>query len=228
LTPIPAFILAWAGSAVLLNNYSQKVGRLKFWIIISLPLLFYIITIIPTVLTPSGKLSFYEENFISFRLINKLTVIVSSIIFGVALLAIGRNIQQHNAMNQNVTNNSNSVKYYMFISAYGVLTFANLVAIPVHHTTWPPFGFAASSFISMASFLLSLGFYSSAVSVSQDIKLRRLIRHYIEDHRQQMNFWIVLELLKENKKYKKSIGNIKRKFRSYGGTIWSSTFYNRE
>jgi hypothetical protein len=210
LTLIPAFILAWAGSAVLLNNYSQNVGRLKFWIVISLPLLFYIITIIPTVLTPSGKLSFYEEKFISFRLINKLTVIVSSIIFGVAFLAIGRNIQQHNAMNQNV--NSNSVKYYMFISAYGVLTFANLVATPIHHTTWPPFGFAASSFISMASFLLSLGFYSSAVSVSQDLKLRRLIRHYIEDHRQQMNFLDsigtaqgeheiqkkVLEILKEN------------------------------
>lgn len=76
----------------------------------------------------------------------------------------------------------------MFISAYGVLTFANLVATPVHHTTWPPFGFAASSFILVASFLLSLGFYSSALSVSQDITLRRLIRHYIEDHRQQMKF----------------------------------------
>lgn len=35
LTLIPAFILAWAGSAVLRSNYSQKVGRLKFWVVIS-------------------------------------------------------------------------------------------------------------------------------------------------------------------------------------------------
>jgi hypothetical protein len=216
LTLIPAFILAWAGSAVLLSNYSQKIGRLKFWVVISLPLVFYIITIIPTVLTPSGKLTYYEENFISFRLINKLTVIAGGILFGVAFLTIGRNMQQqqqrHNINNQITDITSTSVKYYMFISAYGVLTFANLVATPVHHTTWPPFGFAASSFILVASFLLSLGFYSSALSVSQDITLRRLIRHYIEDHRQQMKFLDrigtaqgeqemqkkVLEILKEN------------------------------
>jgi hypothetical protein len=36
--------------------------------------------------------------------------------------------------------------------------------------------------------LLSLGFYSSAVSVSQDIKLRRLILHYVEDRQQQIKF----------------------------------------
>lgn len=81
-TLIPAFILAWAGSAVLLNNYSNRIGRLKFWIIISLPLIFYVVTLIPTVLVRSGRLSYYEESFVSFRLINKLTVIAGSILFG--------------------------------------------------------------------------------------------------------------------------------------------------
>ena len=196
LTLIPAFTLAWAGSAILLSNYSHNLGRLKFWFIISLPLVFYIVTIIPTVLNPSGKLTYYEENFISLRLINKLTVITGSVLFGVAFLAIGRNIQKqqqshYNAVSQHTSNTSsgsNAVRYYMIISAYGVLTFANLIATPVDHTTWPPFGFAASSFISTASFLLSLGFYSSAVSVSQDMTLRKIIRHYIEDHTHQMNF----------------------------------------
>jgi hypothetical protein len=212
LTLIPAFILAWAGSAVLLSNYSQRVGRLKFWVVVFLPLVLYIITIIPTI-TPAGKLTYYEENFISFRLINKLTIIAGGILFGVAFLTIGRNMQQQRNINNQITDiTSTSVKYYMFISAYGVITFANLVATPVHHTTWPPFGFAASSFILVASFLLSLGFYSSALSVSQDKTLLRLIRHYIEDHRQQMKFLDsigtaqgeqelqkkVLEVLKEN------------------------------
>lgn len=151
LTLIPAFTLAWAGSAILLSNYSHNLGRLKFWFIISLPLVFYIVTIIPTVLNPSGKLTYYEENFISLRLINKLTVITGSVLFGVAFLAIGRNIQKqqqshYNAVSQHTSNTSsgsNAVRYYMIISAYGVLTFANLIATPVDHTTWPPFGFAA-------------------------------------------------------------------------------------
>jgi hypothetical protein len=191
----PAFTLAWAGSAVLLQNYSQKFGQAKFWIIISLPLVLYIITVIPTVLTPSAKITYYEEQFASSRLINKLTVIAGSIFFGIAFLVIGRSIQKSKNINntQNGNNDvnitsSNSVKYYMFISAYGVMTFANLVATLVDHSTWPPFGLTASSFVSTASFLLSLGFYSSAVSVSQDTRLRQLIRQYVGDHRQQMKF----------------------------------------
>jgi hypothetical protein len=191
----PAFTLAWAGSAVLLQNYSRKFGRLKFWIIISLPLVLYIITVIPTVLTPSAKITYYEEPFASIRLINKLTVIAGSILFGIAFLAIGKSIQKSKNTNNNQNANTdvnitsnNSVKYYMFISAYGVMTFANLVATPVDHSTWPPFGLAASSFVSTASFLLSLGFYSSAVSVSQDTRLRKLIREYVQDQQQHMKF----------------------------------------
>jgi hypothetical protein len=193
---MPAFILAWAGSAVLLKNYSHRLGQFKFWIVISVPLVLYIITVIPTVLNPSGKVTYYEEAFISLRLINKLTVIAGSILFGVAFLAIGRTMQEQKQVtsqdnDSNISIDSNSikyVKYYMLISAYGVMTFANLVATPVHHSTWPPFGLAASSFVSTAAFLLSLGFYSSAVSVSHDTRLRRLIRQYVKDHQQHMKF----------------------------------------
>ena len=142
---IPAFILAWAGSAVLLKNYSQRLGQFKFWIVISVPLVLYSITVIPTVLNPSGKVTYYEEAFISIRLINKLTVIAGSILFGVAFLAIGRTMQEQKQVtsqdnNSNISIDTSSikyVKYYMLISAYGVMTFANLVATPVHHSTWP-------------------------------------------------------------------------------------------
>jgi hypothetical protein len=96
----------------------------------------------------------------------------------------------------------------MIISAYGVITFANIVATPVHHTTWPPFGLAASSFISTAAFLLSLGFYSSAVSVSQDIKLRRLIRHYVEDHQQQIKFLNLIGTAQEGQEMEKKVLDI--------------------
>ena len=102
-------------------------------------------------------------------------------------LTTGNRIKQDlGSVYNNIT--SNAIRDYMINSAYGVITFADIVATPVHHTTWPPFGLAASSFISTAAFLLSLGFYSSAVSVSQDIKLRRLILHYVEDRQQQIKF----------------------------------------
>jgi len=41
---------------------------------------------------------------------------------------------------------------------------------------YPPFGLARVSFIGLASFLVMIGIYSSAISVSQDTKLRESIR----------------------------------------------------
>jgi hypothetical protein len=40
----------------------------------------------------------------------------------------------------------------------------------------PPFGLAVASFIGLASYMILLGIYSSAISVSHDIKLRQSIR----------------------------------------------------
>jgi hypothetical protein len=39
-----------------------------------------------------------------------------------------------------------------------------------------PFGTASSAFVVFASYMLSIGFYHSAVSVFQDVRLRRNVR----------------------------------------------------
>jgi hypothetical protein len=67
----------------------------------------------------------------------------------------------------------------MALSAYGVAILAIAVQSPIIHTPYPPFGISASSFMTLASYLFSLGFYFSAVSVSQDEKLRGSIRKYV-------------------------------------------------
>ena len=39
-----AFVILMAGTALLLHHYSKKIGRIKFWLVISLPILYKIIT----------------------------------------------------------------------------------------------------------------------------------------------------------------------------------------
>lgn len=63
------------------------------------------------------------------------------------------------------------VSDHMTISAYGVAILAVTVQSPIIHTPYPPFGIGASSFVALAAYLFSLGFYFSAISISQDIKL---------------------------------------------------------
>src|SRR5207244_8968899 len=54
-----------------------------------------------------------------------------------------------------------------------------LVAVP-----YPPFGLASILFMGLSSYLVLLGIYSSAISVSEDSKLRQSIRNFaIKDSR---------------------------------------------
>ena len=55
----------------------------------------------------------------------------------------------------------------MFFSA-GQVTLAN--------SLYPPYGLATMSFYGLSSFLILLGLYASAFSVSEDVELRKSIR----------------------------------------------------
>ena len=39
---ILSFVFSWIASAIMLKEYSNKLGQLKYWIIVSIPLIFYI------------------------------------------------------------------------------------------------------------------------------------------------------------------------------------------
>jgi hypothetical protein len=74
---------------------------------------------------------------------------------------------------------SRQLRDYMIISAFGfALIFGSDQAIILVNKPYPPFGLATVSFMGLSSYLLLIGIYSSAISVSEDSKLRQSIRNY--------------------------------------------------
>ena len=66
----------------------------------------------------------------------------------------------------------------MIISAFGlVLLFFSNQAVVLVSVPYPPFGLATVSFLGLSSYLILVGVYASAISVSEDSKLRQTIRH---------------------------------------------------
>ena len=67
----------------------------------------------------------------------------------------------------------------MIISAYGlILLFVSNQAIVLVNFSYPPFGLATISFMGISAYLILVGVYSSAISVSHDMELRKTIRRY--------------------------------------------------
>ena len=74
-----------------------------------------------------------------------------------------------------------SLKSFLNISAYGlILIFVTNQAIVLLNTLFPPLGLMTACFVGLSSFLLLVGIYSAAVSVSNDVRIRKAIRNSIE------------------------------------------------
>ena len=104
---------------------------------------------------------------ILFTIIFTLSKPIGGIIFGIGFWMIARNIHKDNV-----------VRSYLIISAYGfLLLFTSNQAIVLTFTQYPPFGLVTISFVGLSSYLVLLGIYFSAISISHDANLRREIRH---------------------------------------------------
>ncbi len=64
----------------------------------------------------------------------------------------------------------------MSITAFGILLVGISYATPIIFVTYPPFGLVGHSYLTLETYLFSLGFYCSAISVSEDVRLRQSIR----------------------------------------------------
>lgn len=74
-----------------------------------------------------------------------------------------------------------SLKSFLNISAYGlVLIFVTNQAILLLNTLFPPLGLVTVCFVGLSSFLLLVGTYSAAISVSNDVRIRKAIRNSVE------------------------------------------------
>ena len=200
-----AYFFAWAGCSVLLRYYSSIIGNIRYWIIISIPLVIFLGSIYPTLQSLStGSFNFYDPDLIMYRVLFRVAGTIGGVfIFSFALLSISRGMKRLRSNLENKASASSSSRSetpntgiedqrhkevsgtssitadYMSLSAYGVAMLAVTVQASIIQTSYPPFGVSASSFVALASYLFSLGFYFSAISISQDMQLRQSIRKYV-------------------------------------------------
>lgn len=171
---IIAFILLWTATALLLRHYFQKLRGIGYWIIICLPLAYFLTQYPALFLNLFAPMLISNPTFfgIFFTLVFALSNLTGGILFAVAFWTAGRTLAP-----------GTIVKTYMTISAYGfILLFLTNQGILLMATGghYPPFGLATVSLVGLSAYLILIGIYSSAISVSQDISLRKSIRNSVE------------------------------------------------
>ena len=166
-----SFVFAWIASSIMLKEYSKKVGgKVKYWIIVSIPLIFFISQFF--VQFNSQTIFQLTSNITSFSITLTIIFIFSKLIggllFGIPFWTIAKTI--HNS----------AIKTSMTIAGFGfVFIFLTNQANGIIVTPYPPFGIITSLFFGLSSFLVMVGFYCSAIYISENSDIRKLIKNDI-------------------------------------------------
>lgn len=168
---IIAYVITWFATVTVLRSNSYRLGKVKFWAFVILPLL-YIIGEFQVLILPLLS-EFRSADPVTFTIVYTLTFnaikFAGAFFFGIGFWSMARKIQQK------------SLKSFLNISAYGlILLFVTNQATLLLNTLFPPLGLMTACFVGLSSFLLLVGTYSAAVSVSNDARIRRAIRSSVE------------------------------------------------
>jgi signal transduction histidine kinase len=162
LTSYPRYVFLWISTCLLLHLYYQRTGQT----ISKFPIIYWILLIIPFVLYLIGSglvLNLPDDSNYRYyqRIIYRAGGIGSNILFGLAFYIIARRVP------------SERVKDYLTIAAIGITLGGIAFSVSAFQQTY---GVAVHSLIFLSSYLFAVGFYASAVFLTQDAKLRESIK----------------------------------------------------
>lgn len=165
---IISFSIVWLATALLMKSYSTMKGLVRYWAIMFISLVYFVGQFQPiffgminlsTISTTLGD--------IGYTIFVSAARPIAGILFGLVFWSISRRITKR------VT------KEYLLIAGFGMmLLFASNQSTGLALTPLPPFGVITAAFFGLSTYLLFIGLYSTAVSVSHDLALRKQVRAY--------------------------------------------------
>jgi hypothetical protein len=161
---ILSFFSLWISTLRLLNQHPSKLTRIKYYILLSLPLIYYLFPFTEyfsnvfsswIITSPIGFVITYVLNFSATKQIGAL---LFSLVFftGSAL----------------VTNNR--LRISLLITSIGVVAiFSSIEIVTLQYRIYPPYGLVTEAFIPIGAYMLFIGIFISVKDVSQDIEIRK-------------------------------------------------------
>jgi hypothetical protein len=163
-----SFLLTWIASLFLLRDLKHATGKLAFSFLVASVVTYLITQFFPVTFHMLDPFITQDPIFYGFliSILSFITKIIGGILFGFGFLIIARSFPSNSA-----------IRNYFIISAFGfALFFTSNQAVVLNLLPFPPYGLVAASFAGLASYLIMIGIYSSAISMSQDSKLRQVVR----------------------------------------------------
>lgn len=169
---IPLSLIIWVTIAAMLSGYSRIIGRLKYWIMLSAPLVSVIIGVTSLLVFLPSINTIFDQEVIFYTMMAFGGMLLEGFLLGFAFKTVSNNIRDKSSIKINKALSISAIGVVMFFICY----FANPSI-----GSYLPFGVISSSFLGFGAYLFFSGIFSSAVSIASDLKLRQTIRQSLLD-----------------------------------------------
>ena len=159
-----SFVLVWIATVALLRQYRNKIGRTRFWVIIMIPLIYFLFPFETYFANFSEAMLSGSPVIFSviYILLFSATKQVGGVLFSIVFLTAATKIK--------LPNLQNSLK----IAAIGIaVVFSSTEITSLLYAAYPPYGVLTIMLMPLGSYSLFIGLFASARLVSQDKKLRK-------------------------------------------------------
>src|SRR5215831_6570159 len=107
------FLLIWGGTILLLRHHIQRVGKVKFWVLVCFPVVFFLsyeISYYQAIYPSSPVTTAISSNLMVPIWLDTYALSIAGVLFGIGFRSISRSVSHHV-----------HVRDYMVITAYGFI-----------------------------------------------------------------------------------------------------------
>jgi hypothetical protein len=167
-----SFISIWITTATLMSYYKERLVAVAYSALLAIPLVYFLINSFYQFTITTLLNSYMETDPVTISIMLTTFLSLSKPIGGLTFAIAFWKISSIAGFEKNI-------RTYMYISGWGILLIfgANQASVQTL-APYPPFGLATTSVLIIASFLMLIGIYNSAVLVSVNEGLRKSIRKY--------------------------------------------------
>ena len=198
-----SFLLMWIATVILLGQFRSSMGRFRFYLIMSIPLIYYIFPLhgyLSDVLIPllASSRAAYA---ILYILIFSATKQVGAAFFGLTFWSTAGTVYD------------SVIRKSLLMSSIGMaIVFSAIELTPLKYNVFPPYGLLTESYLPIGAFLIFIGIYTSAVRISRDSELRK---EFYKSASSQVGLLKSIGVSQMEKELEEKVKDMQKRWRGY-------------
>jgi len=164
-----SFVTVWVASVIFTKSLLQKIGKIKYWTIVAIPVIYFLLQYLPFLLNQAGLLTpllmAKEPIFLYFYsfVINTINV-GAGLLFGISFFILSSNLIH------------SPLRYYLVMCGAGIMViFSSNISTVLVMAMFPAWAVVSLSFVLPASFMILIGLNSSTFFIASDYRVRELL-----------------------------------------------------